>query len=83
MAGGSYQLISRTRVEGVGERLENGKVAFRNCAAGDVMATAWRTNMTWSRRWPKNKNNNVACFSTNVVGNGVGFVETRGEDNRG
>lgn len=83
MAGGSYQLISRTRVEGVRERLENGKVAFRNCAAGDVMATAWRTNMTWSRRWPKNKNNNVACFSTNVVGNSVGFVETRGEDNRG
>ena len=82
MAGGSYQPISRTRVEGVRERLENGKVAFRNYAAGDVMATAWRTNMTWSRRLPKN-NNNVACLSTNVIGNSVGLVETRGEDNRG
>ena len=82
MAGGSYQPISRTRVEGERERLENGRVAFRNCTAGDVMATAWRTNMTWSRRLPKN-NNKVACFSTNMIGNSVGLVETRGEDNRG
>ncbi len=44
------------------------KVTFRSCAAGDVIATAWRTEVTWSQRLPKN---NQGCLSANLIGNRI------------